>query len=345
MNQSLLYFPISELREIYSRVDWSCLKGQPVLLTGGTGFLGRWLLETILYANFYLDHKMDLTVISRNPDSFLYRFPNYKAFKNLKFLKADVKNLNQIAGDYFCVIHAAVESDSRLNPNSAIDTFETIIYGTKSVLELAASVGVKKFLFLSSGAVYGPFVEMKVEESSSASPPLQIQYTYGESKRAAELLCRLYSEKFKIDMSIARCFSFVGPGIPLDKSYAIGNFIGNCLNNESIKIKGDGSPLRSYMYVVDLAAWLFSSLTKVVGFETFNVGSDEKISILELAKLVKEIGNNKNEISVEGIVNQKGTIDQYIPSTEKIKNKLSLEMSYSLVKAIEKTIEFYRDKK
>lgn len=344
MNPKLLYFPISDLKEISSRLDWSCLQGQSVLLTGGTGFLGRWLLEAILYANFELEHKIELTVISRNPESFINDFPNYKEFNDLKFLKGDVKNLTNIEGKYFSVIHAAVESDSRLNPNSAIETFETIIYGTKTILDLAASSGVKKFLFLSSGAVYGPFAEEKIKENSSVSPPLQIRYTYGESKRAAELLCRLYSEKFNIDMSIARCFSFVGPGIPLNKSYAIGNFIGNCLNNESIVVKGDGTPLRSYMYVVDLVVWLFSALTRVEGFETFNVGSDETVSILELANLVKEIGENKSKISVQGMAQLKGPTDRYIPSTEKIKNKYSLQMNYSLASSIKKTFEYYREK-
>lgn len=343
MNSSLLYFPLPELKEIYSRVDWNCLGDQSVLLTGGTGFLGRWILESILYANLELSQKIGLSVISRNPEAFLKKFPNYKEFNSLKFLTGDVNNLTHISGKFTCVIHAAADSDSRLNTNSALDAFETIIFGTKSVLELAVSSGVKKFLFLSSGAVYGPFAELKVVETSLASPLPQIEYAYGESKRAAELLCRLYHEKFKFGVSIARCFSFVGPGIPLDKSYAIGNFIGNCLNNESIEIKGDGTPLRSYMYVADLVVWLLNALTKVEGIETFNVGSDEKVSILELANLVSQIGENKNKILIRGLTHQTGTNERYVPSTDKIKNKLSVQMNYSLVKSIEKTFEFYRD--
>ena len=141
---------------------------------------------------------------------------------------------------------------------------------------------------------------------------------------------------------ITRCFAFVGPWLPLDTHFAIGNFIWNCLRNEPIEIKGDGTPMRSYMYGSDLAEWLLAILLRGEPARAYNVGSDEAISILDLAHLVRECAGTQNEIIVHG-KKVDGTLPaRYVPSVDLAKKELSLCLRSSLSEAISQTLDWHR---
>ena len=120
----------------------------------------------------------------------------------------------------------------------------------------------------------------------------------GESKRISELLTTIYSKKYSFESKIARCFSFVGPYIPLNIHYAIGNFMRDALKGGPININSDGTSLRSYLYTSDLIVWLWTILFKGKNNEIYNVGSEEAISILKLAKMISNLSNNNIEINI-----------------------------------------------
>ena len=133
--------------------------------------------------------------------------------------------------------------------------YDQIVDGTRNILDLAIASGAKRFLYTSSGAVYGqqPDLENITEDWNSSpltSNPLTV---YSQAKRAAEHLCALYRETYGIETIITRCFAFVGQDLPLDAHYAIGNFIHNAFYSEKILVKGDGTPLRTYLDQSDLA--------------------------------------------------------------------------------------------
>jgi nucleoside-diphosphate-sugar epimerase len=146
-----------------------------------------------------------------------------------------------------------------------------------------------------------------------------------------------------IETVIARCFAFVGPWLPLDSHFAIGNFIGNCLRNEPIEIKGDGSPLRSYMYGLDLADWLMEILLNGCSGGVYNVGSDEAIAISDLAFKVRACAGTGSSILIQGTPDHCGLPSLYIPSIRKAKEELGLCLQFTLDAAIKQTLDWYRN--
>lgn len=342
MNQFPLYFPSDDLENICSRVDLSLLRGEKILLTGGTGFIGRWILESLIYSNTFLENSIEIDVLSRYPEKFLIQFPKYKNFDNLEFIQGDVSKEITSHKQYKYIIHAAANSDSRLTSRAAMEAIQSIATGTKNILDFSVTNKTKKILFISSGAVYGLNTQENIDEAYPGSPIINSINAYGESKRFAELLCNVYSELYSIDIVIARCFAFVGPGLPLNSNFAVGNFIQNTLEGKKIRVKGDGKSIRSYMYPSDLVVWLLKSFLGAHGCETYNVGSEEAVSIEELAKTVGNIGKNNSGYIIEGQSIAGILPDRYVPSNSKIRQRYSLEINFSLIESIEKTIEYFR---
>lgn len=164
------------------------------------------------------------------------------------------------------------------------------------------------------------------------------------SKRVAEFLCYIYS-KNNINIKIARCFTFIGPYLPLDLHYAAGNFIRDALKGGPIVVKSDGSGVRSYMYMSDLMVWLYTILFKGKSCYPYNVGSEEEITIKELAFKVAEIYYKLTGKKVDVIIEQKPDpskpVDRYVPSTKRAREELGLIQKVSLDEAIERTLKFY----
>lgn len=335
-------FPKEDLENIISSTNFSLIKNENIFLTGGTGFIGRWFIESFNHANKTLKLNSHLTIFSRSPESFLQTYPKYQSFENIQFIKGDVTNLPNISNNYTFVIHAATDSDSRLNTDNALYESDVIVKGTRNLLDLAVNANAKRFLYLSSGAVYGNLTNSHITESQASAPLIDEKNNYGESKRYSELLCKIYAKKFGLNVSIARCFAFVGPGLPLDGAYAVGNFLKSLLDKEPIQIKGDGTPRRSFMYPSDLMIWLWTILFNANSGETFNVGSDFEISILELAQKISRFDKYNVNINLARLSDTATPIHYYVPSIEKAKNELSLKLNIELDEAILKTVQFHR---
>jgi dTDP-glucose 4,6-dehydratase len=242
------------------------------------------------------------------------------------------------------IIHAATEASAKLNHEQPLVMIDSILDGTRNVLEFARKVSVKRMLYISSGAVYGvPPDGLKgfTEDYAGGPNPLSPSSAYAEAKRTAELLCACYFRQYGIEIPVARGFAFVGPYLDLNAHFAIGNFIRNGLNKENIIIKGDGKPLRSYMYAPDMVIWLLHILLEGKSCEAYNVGSDEAISISELAFKVAGFFPG---LKVE-VLNQVTPTDRnqdYIPDVAKSRMEFGLGQIINLDRAIRKTIKFYR---
>ena len=180
------------------------------------------------------------------------------------------------------------------------------------------------------------------EEYPGSPDPADPRSAYGEGKRAAETLCTLYSRQYGFEAKVARCFAFVGPYLPLDAHFAIGNFIRDGLNGSPIIIKGDGTPMRSYLYAADLAIWLWTILFKGQSQRTYNVGNEDSISIAEMARRVAQQFQPAMEIETRGKVDANKPLERYVPETARAKNELGLDALIKLNEAIERTIAFYR---
>jgi nucleoside-diphosphate-sugar epimerase len=319
---------------------WDELRGKRLFITGGTGFFGCWLLESFAWANDHLDLDATAVVLSRNPQAFKKKAPHLYHHSAIEFIRGDVCNFEYPDGEYPFVIHAATDTDARLNREEPLQILDTIISGTRHTLDFASSHGTRKFLLISSGAVYGkqPSVISHVPEDYQGGPDtMKSGSTYGEGKRTAELLSSLYTERNNTKVKIARCFAFVGPYLRLDAHYAIGNFIRDGMAGQPISVNGDGTPLRSYLYAADMAIWLWTILFQGQFIRPYNVGSDISISIAEMAHLVAQRINPGLDIVIKGKPDPGRNPEQYVPCIDRARNELGLDVWVGLPDAIDRT--------
>ena len=320
------------------------LRGKSIFITGGTGFFGKWFLETFAWANIELNLNAKIVILTRNISDFRKTNPYF--FKNnfFSFVEGDITNFIFPKDQIDFIVHAAAESNSELYKSNPLLMFNTILEGTHHLLDFAVDNEIKDLLFISSGAVYGkqPPDLTHIPEDYFGGPDVNNpESAYSEGKRAAEMLCALYSSNFGISIKIARCFAFVGPYLPLDKHFAIGNFINDILRNRPIVIKGDGTPMRSYLYTADLIIWLLTILVKGKNCRPYNVGSEVGISIKDLAKTISALSEKSLEVKILAKINELSNSERYIPSTNRARNELGLSQIIDTNDSIRRTLNFH----
>lgn len=323
---------------------WESIRNARIFITGGTGFFGCWLLESFAWANDKLGLNAKVVVLTRNHEAFLKKAPHLATNTAISFHIGDVRNFKFPSNKFSFIIHAATDVSIKLINENPLLIFDTILDGTRRTLDFAVSCGARKLLFISSGAIYGkqPFGVTHIPEEYNGAPDTVIpDSAYGIGKRAAEHLCLLYSQKYEIETKIARCFAFVGPYLHLDSHFAIGNFIGDGLNGGPIKVKGDGTPYRSYLYAADLAIWLWSILINGKTCYPYNVGSDSDLTIATLANTVANIFKLHQSVKISKPLKKSNKIERYVPSVRRAKNELGLKEFIGLRNSIKKTILWY----
>jgi dTDP-glucose 4,6-dehydratase len=314
------------------------LRGQRLFITGGTGFFGMWLLESFCHANERLNLGAQATVLTRDPDAFRRKAPDLTQRSDLKFIAGDIRSFEFPVGDFPHVIHAGTTSSAPVEP---LEMFSTIVDGTRRVLEFAASHGTRKLLFVSSGAVYGrqpPDLTHIPEDYTGAPDPLDPASAYGEGKRSAELLCVLAGKKHGFETKIARGFAFVGPHLPLDAHFAIGNFIRDALAGGPIRVAGDGTPYRSYLYASDLTFWLWTILLRGSNGNAYNVGSEAGLPISQIAQAVCDTITPPPLIQIAHAPHPAMPPSRYVPSTHKARTELGLRETFDLHESIRRTL-------
>lgn len=324
---------------------WDELRGQRIFITGGTGFFGQWLLESFCHACDELALDATAVVLTRNPARVAKEMPYIAQHRQIVLHPGDFQAFEFPAGHFHCVIHAATETDSYSAPIDRGLLYDANVNGTRRTLEFSERAGVERYLYVSSGAVYGrqPLDVSHIAEDSSASPDtMDIGAAYGHSKRASEFLCAVHAARSGQIVTTARCFAFVGPHLPLDINFAIGNFIRDALRGGPIRVNGDGAPLRSYLYMADLAVWLWTILLRGKSALTYNVGSDHAVSIAELARLVSEVVNPRAEVVIAQTPIAGRPPARYVPSIERARTTLGLDTWIDLATAVERTADWYR---
>jgi dTDP-glucose 4,6-dehydratase len=338
--------PIEDLQMIEARTAalWQELQGQSLFLTGGTGFFGSWLLESLQYANRVGKLGVRVAVLTRNPEAFREARPHLTQDPSIRLLSGDVRSFAFPEGEFTYVIHGATETCARPGSGGTAELLGTILGGTERVLQFASMHGTRRLLFASSGAIYGPQPQELThigEDYQGAPDPLRPESAYGEGKRAAEALCVAYGQQYGFACSLARCFAFVGPLLALDQHFAIGNFLRDALRGKEITIRGDGTARRSYMYAADLAVWLWTLLVRAPHAVAYNVGSGDSVSILELANLVRRAIGSTAEVRVTQQAIPGAQVHQYVPSVRKAEQELGLKGQVPLSDAICRTAAWH----
>ncbi|MEI7901515.1 MAG: NAD(P)-dependent oxidoreductase [bacterium] len=323
---------------------WEELRGQSIFITGGTGFFGCWLLESFAWANDKLNLGAKALVLTRNPDAFRNKAPHLAAHPAIDFHIGDIKSFDYPKGEFSHVIHAATESSATLNDQNPLAMFDTIVNGTRRALDFACHCGARRFLLTSSGAVYGrqPSEITHVSEDYPGAPSCtDPRSAYGEGKRAAELLCAFYHKQHGLEPVIARCFAFVGPYLPLDAHFAIGNFLRDAMNGGPIRVNGDGTPCRSYLYAADLAVWLWTILMRGESGAAYNVGSEHDMSIATVAEAVAAAFMPRPGITIARHPVPDTPTERYVPAVQRATSELGLRVSIGLADAVARTLNFH----
>ncbi len=346
MNQATMTNRLApDLDHILARTEplWQELRGQRILITGATGFFGCWLLESFAWANRRLNLNASAVAVSRHPQTLTQKAPHLASDPSIAGHAADVRRDAFPQDTFSHVIHAATEASATLNRETPLVMFDTVVEGTRRTLEFAAANSVRKFLFVSSGAVYGtqPPQLAHMSESFAGGPdPLDPANTYAEGKRAAELLCALAASP-GLETKIARCFTFVGPYMKLDAHFAIGNFISDRLHNRPIRVRGDGSAVRSYLYASDLMVWLWTILFTGKSCHAYNVGSEEALNIAALARAVAAALPAEGSVNIASAATPGALVQRYVPSTGRAREELGLRAEVSLREAIGRTYAWF----
>ena len=302
-----------------------------IFFTGATGFLGSNLIEYLAQST---NLNFDITALTRDKK----KAKKIENLGNLKinWIEKNILDLKHEVGNYDIFFHLACPSaEETYNGMDSVLKFNTIVHGTQNALEFAVKSKIKKFIFTSSGAVYGDYSKKYKYVPESFIPSLDYSNpnnALGISKKVAEFLCLNYAQKYNFETSIFRCFSFVGKNLPLSLHYAIGNFILQASKKNKIILNGPKDTFRSYLHVSDFCEWITTVGLSKNKNNIYNLGSDKAISMFELAKIIANKFDKKIEIKS---LNKKESVGNlyrkyYIPNMKLMKNQFNLVEKHDL---------------
>jgi len=329
----------------HTRELWEEFRGQRIFITGGTGFFGCWLLESFAWINDKLNLDAEALVLTRNYEGFQKKAPHLAGHPSIKFLVGDIRTFKFPKAQFPYLIHGAVYNSIPGGKENPLAMVDEMLQGIKRVLDFCVQKKMKKMLLISTGAVYGPIPDslLRIPEDFSGSfEPTVIATVYHHLRRMMESLCSLYAKTFGFELKIARCFSFIGPYLPLNGRFAVSDFIKEALLKRPLTIKGDGETIRSYLYTSDLTFWLWKILFQGKSCWPYNVGSEMPTTILELAKEIAS--NSKPPLAFQILKDRMLGVaqDKYVPNTDRVRNDLNLYQIISFTVAVKKTMHWYK---
>ncbi len=310
-----------------------------LLIIGGSGFFGKSILDMFQRGGLAHWNVDKVIAVSRNAKQMEIEVPELVK-GNVDLIELDIASTSYLPeADY--VIHAATSADARNYMTAGKNERENIQAGILNYCHLVRKINRNtKLLYISSGAIYGTqppeishIKETYLFKDASDIPEGKRDYTIAK-REAEELIKKLGDDGFNV--SVARCFSFVGKYLPRDQHFAIGNFIEDVINKRIIVVKAKHKVYRSYMYADDLVEWMMTILDHASpDCPIFNVGSDQPILLRYIADEISKRYHLQVKIAEE----LDNKLDHYIPSIEKAKAQLSLQLKFDTFTSIEETIK------
>lgn len=282
----------TDLEEIVSEpLNWECLAHKNIIITGANGMLPAYIVYTLLALNdtCLKEKKCKIIANVRNYDKAKRKFEKFFSRDDFQLLLKDVSELTEFCGKLDIVIHAASQASPKYYGTDPVGTLKANTIGTMNMLELARKNGCEKFLFFSSGEVYGVldgFVPVIDETYTGNVDITNVRSCYAESKRMGETMCVCYAQQYGLHVNMLRLAHTYGPGCALNDGRVFADFVRNIIDNENIVVNSDGSAKRCFMYVTDMIKALFYVLLKGENKEAYNVSSTKETSIKELAEML-----------------------------------------------------------
>jgi nucleoside-diphosphate-sugar epimerase len=337
----------ADLTRGFGEVDWEALRGARVLVTGGTGFVGAWLADTLLGADDRLGLGVRLHLLTRSPQAVAARLPWLAADRRVDLLAGDVVDCAWPDTAVTHVIAGAASADAAVNARDPQGSHRTIVEGTRRTLEASLAYNDPRILVVSSGAVYGAIASGQPAREDDPLPAFPTAPGYHSAKRGAEAAATSAAERGQA-VTIARLFAFVGPYLPADKHFAVGNFVADAARGGPIVVRGDGTPVRSYLYGADMAFWLWTILVAGRRGEAYNVGSRRALRVSEVATLVARAVDPPASVEIRGASSGSagpaptgGGGEWYVPSTAKALEELGLREWTTLEEGIAKMLDWH----
>lgn len=337
-----------DLAEIISEnLEWKKLFNSTIVVTGASGILPSYMVETLLYLNELHDANISVVGIVRNMDKAYQRFKDYEGRRDLILIKHDIRQPFKFCDSVDYIIHAAGQASPKFYGKDPVGTLEGHVIGTANFLQFASEKSIRDFLYFSSCAVYGNPAEKIIDENFiGKSNPLNLRECYPLGKLTGENLCVAYNHQFDVPFKILRIAHTYGPMMPLNDGRVFADFARNILRNENISLNSDGSAERPMLYVSDAIRAYFRIMIEGENANAYNVASEEYTTILNLAKTLVSLYPEKNLRVTFGKSIDKG----YIPaekdnavriSVDKLK-KLGWRQKYSIREGFLRTLESYK---
>lgn len=300
-------------------LPWSQLSGKNILVLGATGLIGGCLVD-LLMAHSPIDYQV--FAAGRNLERANRRFAAYVGSEHYHFIHFDVTAPLETNIDFDYIVDAAGGASPQLYISDPVGVIKSNIFGVDNLLSFGLQHGLKKFVYVSSGEVYGEGDgRVFTEDYSGYVNPTTVRACYPSAKRATETLCVCYAHQYGIDVSIARPCHVYGPFFTETDNRVYAQFIRNVLRGENIVLKSKGEAFRSWIYVVDCALALLHILLKGESGEAYNIANEESnVSIRTLAEIVAVIAGEKVVFDIPEDANQGKTtpITKAVFSTSKL---------------------------
>ncbi len=329
---------------INQNLPYSKLENKTILISGANGFIPSYIVRVLLALK-----TVKVIGLVRNKEKALIKFKDCLNNPNFKITVQDVSEKIEIKEKIDYIIHAASQASPKYYGIDPVGTLKANTLGTANMLDLAVKNKIQKFLFISTGEVYGTVNDktpVLTETYTGNVDPVNIRSCYAESKRMGENMCVCYSHQYGIPVNMVRLSHTYGFGVQLDDGRVFGDFVKNIINNEDISLNSDGSAKRSFCYITDMIIGLFYVLFFGEDKNAYNIASEKETSILELAEcLISLYPDKKLKIKFKKDVFQKGYIKS--PSsranfdTSKLKS-LGWKQTIDIKEGFRRMIESYK---
>lgn len=320
------------------------LARQHLAVTGGTGFLGTWIAEMVAALNDHYQLGITLDLYARHIGEWQQAYPHLATRLDIRLRSQDVRSCFEFARSTSYVVHAAGIPNNRVHASDPLRVQQTSVAGIANALEAAAKLdGLLRFVNVSSCLVAGaPQRSGALAEGDSFPlPPGQLHNVYAEAKRGAEMVAAVYRSQYRLPVSTVRPFTLTGAYQQLDRPWAINNFLRDALTGGEIRIHGDGSARRSYLYGSDAAWWTLAALVKGGDGEVYNLGSAEPVSHIELARLIGERVAPRLRVALNTSPKKQAQQDDLFPDLGHSAARLGVRQTCALEQIVDKTYRWF----